>query len=78
MAYTKLTEISKTDGPSASHLFTFIQTIDRSITNRILKPILEDLKAVAMSKSQQNFVSIIDCMGLTRKKNLTLTSIITS
>jgi len=63
LVYTKLTEISKTDGPSAIHLFTFIKAVDASISDKILKSVLEDLKAVAVHKSQRNFVSIIDCMG---------------
>jgi hypothetical protein len=63
LVYTKLTEISKTDGLNATHLFTFIKAVDSNITNQILRPVLEDLKAVAMNKSQRNLVSIVDCMG---------------
>jgi len=76
LIYSKLTEISKTDSQSAVHLFTFIKTVDANIAAKILKPALEDMKAVVTSKSQRNFVSVIDCLGQARKKNLTLASII--
>lgn len=72
LVYTKLTEISKTDSQSAYHLYTFIKNVDNSITNRVLKPILEDFRQVVTNKNHQNFVSVIDCLGQTRKKNLTL------
>ena len=51
LIYSKLTEISKTDSQSAIHLFTFIKTIDLNISSKILRPALEDLKAVVANKN---------------------------
>lgn len=51
MVYTKLNEFSKTDEPNAIHLFTFIKAVDANMTDKVLKPVLEDMKAVAVNKS---------------------------